>query len=60
MGSWYLVLLFLMMALGAYMIIKRKLPKFFSSRLVGFYVLLPLQINGTRRKTCAEQWFDPD
>ncbi len=40
MGSWYLVLLFLMMALGAYMIIKRKLPKFFSSRLVGFYVLL--------------------
>ncbi len=40
MGSWYLVLLFLMMALGAYMIIKRKLPKFFSSRLVGFYILL--------------------
>lgn len=40
MGSWYLVILFLMLALGAYMIIKRKLPKFFSSRLIGFYVLV--------------------
>ncbi len=40
MGSWYLVLLFLLVALGAYMVIKRKLPKFFSSRLIGFYILL--------------------
>ena len=40
MGSWYLVLLFLLVALGAFMIIKRKMPKFFSSRLIGFYILL--------------------
>ncbi len=39
MGIWWFILLSLIGALGAYMIIKRKLPKFFSSRLIGIYAL---------------------
>lgn len=40
MGTWWVILLALILALGAYMIIKRKLPKFFSSRLIGIYSLI--------------------
>lgn len=40
LGSWYAVLLFLILTLGAYMVAKRKMPKFFSSRLIGFYILI--------------------
>lgn len=39
MGSWYAIALILVLGLGIYMVFKRKLPKFFSSKLVGFYIL---------------------
>ncbi|HOP65528.1 MAG TPA: DNA translocase FtsK 4TM domain-containing protein [Bacilli bacterium] len=40
MGTWWVIILALLVILGAYMIIKRKLPKFFSSRLIGMYALV--------------------
>ncbi len=40
MGTWWAIAIILLMILGLYMIIKRDLPKFFNSRLIGFYLLL--------------------
>ena len=40
MGTWWALLIVLLLILGLYMILNRKLPKFFSSRLIGLYVLL--------------------
>ena len=37
-GTWYNVLLVLVMAIGVYMIIKRKKLDFFTSKLIGFYI----------------------
>ena len=39
-GSYYNILIILVLLLGMYMLFKRKLPKFFTSRLVGFYLIL--------------------
>ncbi len=39
-GTWWLILLFIVLFIGIYMLFKRKLPKFMSSRLVGLYVLI--------------------
>ncbi len=39
-GSYFNVLIALIFLLGLYMLLKRKLPNFFSARLVGFYLLL--------------------
>ncbi|MBE6154436.1 MAG: DNA translocase FtsK [Firmicutes bacterium] len=40
-GGWaWIFLLLLMLFLGAYMLFKRKLPKFLSQRLIGLYVLI--------------------
>lgn len=39
-GTWYNVLLVLIMIIGLYMIIKRKKPDFFTSKLVGFYIFV--------------------
>ncbi len=39
-GAYYNVLIALILLLGLYMLLKRKLPNFFSGRLVGFYLLL--------------------
>ncbi len=40
-GGWaWIFLLIFMLVLGIYMLIKRCLPKFFSQRLVGFYVII--------------------
>ncbi len=36
---WY-VILFLLLFLGVYMLFKRKLPKFFSAKLIGLYLLI--------------------
>ena len=38
-GEWWWLLLLLVLWLGLYMLIKRKLPKFFTSRIVGFYII---------------------
>lgn len=40
MGSWYVVALLSVLILGIYMIIKRKLPNLFTTRMIGFYFLL--------------------
>src|SRR5574344_133949 len=38
-GEWWPIILVLLIFLGLLMIINRKLPKFFSTKLVGFYLL---------------------
>ena len=40
MGSWYVVALFAVLFLGIYMIIKRKMPNLFTTRMLGFYFLI--------------------
>ena len=40
MGNYWAVAILLFIILGLYMIVKRDLPKFFSSRLIGLYFLL--------------------
>lgn len=40
MGNYWAIAILLFMILGLYMIVKRDLPKFFSSRLIGLYFLL--------------------
>ena len=39
-GNWWPIVLLLLLILGCFMLIKRKLPKFFTARLIGVYVLL--------------------
>ncbi|MBO4601023.1 MAG: DNA translocase FtsK [Bacilli bacterium] len=39
-GTWWMFLLIGVLALGAYMLFKRKLPKFCSSKLLGLYVIV--------------------
>lgn len=39
MGNWWPIALFLVLIIGFYMVIKRTLPKFFSARLLGTYIL---------------------
>ena len=39
-GTWWIFILVFVLFLGIYMLFKRKLPKFWSSRLVGLYVML--------------------
>ncbi len=39
-GNWYVILLFISLLLGAYLISKRKSPNFFSARLIGFYTII--------------------
>ena len=38
-GVWYIVLLILIGICGVYMMVKRELPNFFTSKLIGFYIL---------------------
>ncbi len=39
-GTWYNVLLVLVMIIGLYMIIKREKPNFFTSKLIGLYIFM--------------------
>ena len=39
-GSYYNILIIILLVLGMYMLFKRKMPKFFTSRLIGFYLIL--------------------
>ena len=39
-GTYYNILIALVLILGGYMLLRRELPKFFTSRLIGFYLLL--------------------
>ena len=38
-GTWWMFLLLSLIILGSYMLFKRKLPKFFSGKLIGLYVI---------------------
>ena len=40
LGSWWIVFVFFILLIGLYMLFKRKMPKFFSSRLIGFYLIM--------------------
>ena len=40
MGTWWAIFVLLLIILGVYMILKGDLPEFFSSRLIGMYLLL--------------------
>ncbi len=39
-GTWYVLFLLILLIIGGYLVIKREWPKFFSSKLIGLYVLL--------------------
>ena len=38
-GEWWMILLFVTLLLGLYMLIKRKNPKYFTPKLIGIYIL---------------------
>jgi S-DNA-T family DNA segregation ATPase FtsK/SpoIIIE len=40
LGNWWVLVLLLVLFLGTYMLFKRKMPKFFTSRLIGVYILI--------------------
>jgi len=40
MGEWWPAILIFVLIVGFYMLIKRKLPNFFSARYIGFYLLI--------------------
>ena len=40
MGTWWAIAIIILMILGFYMIIKKDVPKFFNSRLIGLYLLI--------------------
>lgn len=40
LGEWWFCVLFLVLYLGVYMLIKRKLPNFFTSKLLGVYIFI--------------------
>ena len=40
MGEWWILVLGLLLYMGGYMLIMRSLPRFFSTRLLGLYILL--------------------
>ena len=39
-GEWWMVILFAIIILGLYMLLKRKNPKYFTPRLIGFYLII--------------------
>ena len=38
-GTWWIIILIFLIILGIYMLYKRKMPKFFTQKLVGIYIL---------------------
>lgn len=40
MGSWWIIFVAYLIIVGFYMLFKRKMPKFFSTRLIGLYLLV--------------------
>ena len=40
MGTWWAILVLLLLILGVTMLLKREVPKFFNARLLGLYILL--------------------
>ncbi len=46
-GEWWACILILIIFLGAYMIFKRRLPNFFTARLIGLYILILVVLTGS-------------
>jgi S-DNA-T family DNA segregation ATPase FtsK/SpoIIIE len=40
LGNWWIIFVIFILLVGLYMLFKRKNPKFFSSRLIGFYLIV--------------------
>lgn len=40
LGSWWIVFVLYLLLIGLFMLFKRKMPKFFSSKLIGFYLIM--------------------
>ena len=40
LGSWWIIFVLYILLVGLFMLFKRKMPKFFSSRLIGFYLVM--------------------
>lgn len=40
LGEWWFCVLFLVLVLGIFMLMKRKLPNFFSAKLIGIYIII--------------------
>ncbi len=47
LGEWWFIILLTILIMGAYMIIKRKLPNFFHSKLLGFYLIVIVLLIGS-------------
>lgn len=39
-GTYYIILILFVLLIGAYMLFKRKTPKFFNNKLIGFYIVV--------------------
>lgn len=39
-GTYYIVLILFVLLIGTYMLFKRKMPKFFNNKLIGFYIVM--------------------
>ena len=47
LGSWWIIFVIYILLVGLYMLLKRKMPKFFSSKLIGFYLVLIVILVGS-------------
>jgi len=47
LGSWWIVFVIYILLIGLFMLFKRKMPKFFSSRLIGFYLVMLVVLVGS-------------
>jgi len=47
LGSWWIVFVIYILLIGLFMLFKRKMPKFFSSRLIGFYLIMLVILVGS-------------
>lgn len=47
LGSWWIVFVIYILLVGVFMLFKRKMPKFFSSRLIGFYLVMLVILVGS-------------
>ncbi len=57
LGEWWFCVLFLVLILGIFMLVKRKLPNFFSAKLIGIYLLIAVILvlsHMTFVKTCEK------
>jgi len=47
LGSWWIVFVIYILLIGLFMLFKRKMPRFFSGRLIGFYLVMIVILVGS-------------